>query len=104
MHYHLFVSPSEILCMLVFKNQFKNKKDEGGCNLLYFMQIRYGPQAPAKLLIWSSFGPMNVNPNLLFHGNRNVFAGNKLTTEVIFSLITMDQVILGQFLSVDETL
>lgn len=54
MHYHFLVSPSEILCMLSFKNQFKNKKDEGGCNLLHFMQIRYGPQAPAKLLIWPS--------------------------------------------------
>lgn len=52
MHYHLFVSPSKILCMLGFKNLFKNKKDEGGGNLLHFMQIRYGPQAPAKLLIW----------------------------------------------------
>lgn len=57
MHYHLLVSPSEILCMLSFKNQFKNKKDEGGCNLLHFMQMRYGPRAPAKLLIRPSVGP-----------------------------------------------
>lgn len=51
MHSHLSPFPfSEMLYMLCFKNQFKNKKDEGGCNLPHFMQMRCGPQAPAKLL------------------------------------------------------
>lgn len=51
MHGHLSPFPfSELLYMLCFKNQFKNKKDEGGCNLPHFMQMRCGPQAPAKLL------------------------------------------------------
>lgn len=68
------------------------------------MQIRYGPQAPAKLLIWPSVGPISTHPDLLFHGNSHVFAGTKLTTEVIFSLITMGQVTLGQFLSVEKTI
>lgn len=57
MHGHLSPFPSsEILYMLGFKNQFKNKKDEGGCNLLHFMQMRCGPQAPAKLLISLQLG------------------------------------------------
>lgn len=70
------ISPSEVLCLPCFKNQFKNKKDEGGCNLLHFMQMRYGLQEPAKLLIWPSLGLIGVSPSLFYY-NRNVFAGSK---------------------------
>lgn len=37
--------------------KIKKKKDEGGCNLLPSVKMRYGPQAPAKLLISPQFGP-----------------------------------------------
>lgn len=61
----IYLSPSpasEVLYMLCFKNQFKNKKDEGGCNLLPSVKMRYSPQAPAKLLISPQFGPAIEKP------------------------------------------
>lgn len=61
------LSPSEISCVLGFRNQFKNKNDEGGCNLLPFMQIRYGPRAPASCYCGLALGLISVNPDLLFH-------------------------------------